>query len=616
MLSLTFLVHTTQFQLPYLFPVQPLISSKPRSRVKLETNSSSNPSNLPCFSRREPSHNTTHLVNRHVSSSIEKQDHDSSDLPLIYQFVDPNVLALWLQCCCTVKDVRRLHAFSLKYLGNSVTFINNNLVSSYLKFGKLIEARKVFEKMPSQNVVSWTTVISGYMRFGLEEEALSLFKESIDNGVRANHKTFVCVLKLCSKKIETHLGRQIHACIVKGNWRNLIVDSAIVYFYAQCDDLSDAFRAFGRMPERDVVSWTTMITACSQQGHIEEAVLLFSDMLSHGFSPNEVTLCSVLKACGEKRDLKFGRQLHSSIVKKIVKDDVFIGSSLVDMYAKCGKIIDSRKVFDLMGKRNTVTWTSIIAGYAQNGMGQEAITLFRLMRTRKVLSNSLTIVSILSACGSVEALQTGKEIHAQVIKNSASSNIHIGSTLIWFYCKCKSYFYASNVLQTMPARDVVSWTAIISGCTRLGHESEALEFLKIMLREGIEPNPYTYSSSLKACAKLKAIIHGKSIHSFVNKTASFSNVVVGSSLINMYSKCGYVNEAVRVFNGMKERNLVSWKAMILCYARNGQCKEALQIMYRMKAEGVEIDDYIHSTVLSACGDSEWNVEISSEVLLQ
>lgn len=532
------------------------------------------------------------------------------------QWVNPNVLGSFLQSTYTVKEVKKIHVIVIKHMGNSSVYVDNNLISAYMKFGKLIEARKVFDKMSERNVVSWTAVLNGYYRFGLDDEALQLFSDFVQNGIRANGKTFVCVLNLCSKRLDYELGRQIHACIVKDNCRNLIVDNAVVSFYSQCGELSCAFIAFDQMPERDLICWTTIITACSQQGHGGEAFLMFSRMLTDGFSPNEFTVCSALKACGEEKALMFGRQLHGAIVKKVFKDDVFIGTSLVGMYEKCGEILDSRKVFDGMKKRNTVTWTSIIAGYARNGLGEEAVRLFRVMKRRNIFANNLTIVSILRACGLIESLLMGKEVHAQIVKNSIQSNIYVGSTLVWFYCKCGEYPYASKVLQQMPLRDVVSWTAIISGCARLGHEPEALEFLKEMMGEGVEPNPFTYSSALKACAKLEAISQGKLIHSSMNKTLTSSNVFVDSALISMYAKCGYISEAIQVFDSMPERNLVSWRAMIVGYARNGFCREALKLMYRMQAEGFEVDDYLLTTVLSACGDIEWNIELPSEYCLQ
>ncbi|XP_057958898.1 pentatricopeptide repeat-containing protein At4g18520, chloroplastic [Malania oleifera] len=604
--------HTMLSRPAFLFSTQPALSCKPMNRLKKRShNYSPNPKKFPSFSSKNLFFKTR--FSNFCNFSIPERNPDAKSInSLSTNLLDhPNELAFWLQSCYCIQDVRRIHAVVMKCLGVSLVFVCNNLISAYLRLGQLHEARKVFDQMPKSNVVSWTAILNGYLNFGYDDEAVKLFRNFIEKGYRANFKTFVCVLNLCSKRLDLELGKQVHACVIKGNWRNLIVDSATVYFYAECGELLDAFRVFHQMPQRDLVTWTTLIAACSQQGDGEGAFSMFLQMLSDGFFPNEFTVCSVLKSCGEEKALNFGRQLHAVIFKKILQDDVFVGSSLVDMYAKCGEIIDSRVVFDAMKWRNMVTWTSIIAGYARNGLGEEAISLFRVMKRQKICANSLTIVSILKACGLTGALLMGKEIHAQIVKKSNQSNIYIGTTLVWFYCKCEERHVASKVLQTMPLRDVVSWTAIISGCTHLGHEAEALEFLREMLDEGVEPNDFTYSSSLKACAKLEDILQGKSIHSSVNKTAASSNVFVGSALISMYGKCGYVSEAIQVFDHMLERDVVTWNAMISGYIRNGLFQEALRLIYQMQAEGFKVEDYILSTVLAACGDVSTTMDLSS-----
>ncbi|KAK2978583.1 hypothetical protein RJ640_006702 [Escallonia rubra] len=594
------------FRSPSLFDLCPPILHKTHTKHFQKTTNCTHHQNFSC---ENPS-SLTHSTNaRHFSTYPDSNYAPSTSRTSL----DHVVLASWIQACSTVSEVREVHAVYRKCVKDPVTFLDNNLISSYVRFGNIVDARDVFDEMPERTVVSWTAVLNGYLRLGLLDEAVDLFADFVESNVRANSKTFVCVLNLCSRRVDFELGNQVHACVIKGGFSNLILDSAIVYFYARCGDLIAASRAFDLMRVRDVVSWTSMITSCSQHGLGKEAFNMFSQMLSDGFCPNEFTVCSVLKACGNEKALKFGRQLHGAVVKKIVKSDVFIETSLVDMYAKCGEIEDSRYVFDGMRKRNTVTWTSIIAGYARNGLGEEAISLFRVMKRRKIHANNLTMVSVLRACGLVRALAAGKEVHALLVKNFSQSNIYLGSTLVWLYCKCGEYSIASNVLKEMPIRDVVSWTAMISGCARLGHEFEALEFLKFMLGEGVNPNPFTYSSALKACAKLENIQQGKLIHSSINKTPSFSNVFVGSALINMYAKCGYVSEASQVFDSMPERNLVSWKAMIVGYAMNGLCGEAMKLMYRMQAEGFEVDDYILATVLTACGDLEWNMEAPLEL---
>ncbi|XVE60422.1 hypothetical protein DITRI_Ditri05aG0127400 [Diplodiscus trichospermus] len=618
MISLTVISpQITLFQQPSFSTIQNPSIHYSNSKNEFKPRKTKNPPHFSCFSSKDSCFLPESEISNNISTSHANPDAGFTDItpPSVSPSVDSDELTALLQSCYNVRQVRRVHAVVFKRLKNPVTYVENNLITLYLRFGKLVEARKVFDKMGQRNVVSWTAMINGYSKLGFDDEALGLFLDSISSEVRGNGKMFVCVMNFCSRRVDFNLGRQIHGCILKGNLRNLIVDSAILYFYAQCGELSRAFCVFRRMVEKDVVSWTTIITACSQQGYGKEAFSMFSRMLSDGFWPNEFTVCSVLKACGEEKALKLGRQLHCAIIKRMFKSDVFIGTSLVDMYAKCGDILDARTVFNGMRSRNMVTWTSIIAGYARKGLGEDAISLFRVMRRRNIIANNLTIVSILRACGSLGDLLMGREVHAQIVKKSTQTNMYIGSTLVWFYCKCGEYDIASKVLQQMPLRDVVSWTAMISGCASLGHEAEAFDFLKEMMEEGVEPNSFTFSSALKACAKLETVSQGKLIHSFANKTPALTNVFVSSALIHMYAKCGYVSEAFRVFDSMPERNLVSWKAMIMGYARNGLCQEALQLMYRMEAEGFEVDDYILATVLSACGDIEWDQEPSSGMLV-
>ncbi|KAL4197584.1 hypothetical protein AMTRI_Chr04g188980 [Amborella trichopoda] len=516
----------------------------------------------------------------------------------------PNNLAYMLQSCVDSREGKLIHSLILKHIRKPVVFIDNNLINMYMKFGEFEIAQKVFDRMHERNIVSWTSLLNGYLKIGFHYEAICLFCDLARENVRPNSHTYVCLLNLCGKKLHFELGLQIHACIFKGNLCNLIVDSALVYFYSQCGDLMGAFQVFDRMPQKDSISWTTMISAYTNQGYGKDALYVFSQMQLFGFRPNEFTISCALKACGQEEALNNGKQLHAYIIKRVFKDDVFVGSSLVYMYSKCGRVSEARHVFNGMPRRNTVTWTSMVAGYAQNGFGKEAISLFRKMRSRRVIANDLTVVCILSACGLVESLDNGKEIHGQILKKFRERNIYIDSTLVWFYCRCGEYEYASKVLKDMPFRDVVSWTSIISGCALLGYGSEALKFLNDMLWEGIEPNQFTFSSAIKACAKLQALRHGKKLHAYANKTHALSNVYVGSALIGMYAKCGSMVDARRIFDMMEERNVVSWKVMMMGYARNGLFKEAMKLLYRMKEEGVEVDEFVMTTVLNACGEAQ------------
>ncbi|XP_009791455.1 pentatricopeptide repeat-containing protein At4g18520, chloroplastic-like [Nicotiana tabacum] len=607
-----------------ILQIHPSYSSNNTNRLKThKCKSYTHDKKLPCYSAQyDISANTESPLGGSRDSEIVTQlemcydeTSSSSDASVNNFVADSSLLGRLLQSSSSVKEVKILHAIILKCMRSSTIFIENNLISVLVKLGRLDDARKVFDHMLERNVVSWTAMLNGYIRFGLDNEAMDFFGEFVRRGLQWNSKTYVCVLSMAGRSCDFELGKQVHAGIIKGGYSNLILDSSVVFFYAQCGDLEGAFRVFDVIRRPDVVCWTTMITACSQHGRGKEALLMFLQLFSDGFDANEFTVCSILNACGEERELMFGKQLHAAIIKNRFRMDVFIGTSLVDMYAKCSEIDDARTVFDGMGKRNTVTWTSIIAGYARNGHAEEAIRLFRIMKRRKIFANNLTMVSILRACGLLRALPTGKEVHGQIIKSDLQDNIYLGSALVWLYCKCSENSAAHKVLQDMPIRDVVSWTAMISGCAHVGHEYEALEYLKEMLGEGVSPNPFTYSSALKACAKLEDIERGKLIHSSISKTPALSNVFVGSALINMYAKCGHIPEAIQIFDNMPERNLVSWKAMIVAYAKNGFCGEALKLMYRMQGEGIEVDDYTLATVLTARGEFKENIKSKSKYFM-
>lgn len=499
--------------------------------------------------------------------------------------------------------------------------MSNNLISAYVRFDEAANARKVFDEMRERSVVSWTAMMNGYQKLGRHGEVVRLLMDMLAAGIEGNSLTFVCLLKSCGERCDAKLGQQVHCCVVKGGWSNVIVDSAVAHFYAQCGDVAAASTVFDRMASRDVVSWTTMITAYVQHGHGDKALQMFPKMVSEGFRPNEFTVCSALKACAEEKALRFGKQLHGAIVKRLYKYDIHVGSALVTMYARCGEVFDAQAVFDKMPRRNTITWTSMISGYAQSGCGEEAVLLFRKMKMRRVFVNHLTVVGLLSACGSMQSIYLGKELHAQIIKNCMEQNLQIGSTLVWFYSRCGEHTYAARILEAMPDRDAVAWTAMISGYNNLGHNVEALKSLDEMLWDGVAPNTYTYSSALKACARLEALRDGRRIHGVVNKTQAFSNVFVGCSLIDMYMRCGKVDEARRVFDAMPEHNLVTWKVMITGFTQNCLCEEALKYMYLMQQDGYDVDDFVLSTVLSSCGGHQLksdcilnNLSTFSEVL--
>jgi pentatricopeptide repeat protein len=272
------------------------------------------------------------------------------------------------------------------------------------------------------------------------------------------------------------------------------------------------------MSGKNVVSWSTMIAGYTQNGHALEALELFSQMQEASVKPNSVTITSVLPACAQLGDLQRGKWIHDFAVRNGFESDISVRNSLVAMYAKCGSVENARQVFDKMSIRDVVSWSAMIAGYAQNGNDHEALVLFNQMQQAGVKPNSVTLLSVLSACAKLGALQQGKWVQDYVAENGMQFNISVQNSLVDMYAKCGEMEIACKVFEQISIRDVVSWNALISGYAQNGYASETLTLFHQMQLAGMMPDSVTMVSVLLACAHLGTLQQGKLIHDYVIKS--------------------------------------------------------------------------------------------------
>jgi pentatricopeptide repeat protein len=350
----------------------------------------------------------------------------------------------------------------------------------------------------------------------------------------------------------------------------------------------------------DSFSWNRKLARCVNAGQHEKTMELFQQMQEEGMSPNRFTFVPVLKACTSLRAIEKGRRAHEQIIQLGCASDVFVGSSLVDMYAKCGSIEDARRVFDSMPSHDLVSWNAIIVGHVKCGQGQMALELFQRMQQEGVQPDAMTFVGVLNACASAFALQEGRRTHEQILQRGFESDVFVGSSLVDMYAKCGSMENATRVFSKMPSRNVVSWNVMISGLVKCGQGHKALELFQQMHQEGVEPSSVTFVGVLNACASVMALEEGRHVHQQIVKSGCESNIFVGSSLVDMYAKCGSMEEACKVFNKMPLRNVVSWNAILGGFAMHGHGKEALEHFKQMQAEGVRPDNTTFVCLLSAC----------------
>eukprot|EP01018_Ginkgo_biloba_P018582 Gb_16828 [translate_table: standard] len=396
-------------------------------------------------------------------------------------------------------------------------------------------------------------------------------------------------------------GELIHAHILKsGVQADIFTENNLVNMYAKCGSIANARHVFNKMSERDVVSWNVVIAGYVHHGHVEEALNLFYQMRRAGMHPNSFTFASILKACASLGALKPGEHVHTHIIKAKFESDVFVGSALVDMYGKCGTVEEARRVFDKMPERNLVSWNAIIVAYAQHGNGKESLRLFEQMQRAGTSQNQFTFTTILSACDNLDVLEQGQQIHARILKTGFVSHLFVENALVDMYAKCGSVEKARLVFDKMPERDMVSWTAIIAGYAQNGHGLESQNLFFQMQQAGMKPDHFTFASVLSACASLVILELSKQVHTHIVQTGFESHVAVRSALVTVYAKCGFIEDAHKLFENMPYRDVASWNAMIAAYAHHGHGKEALRLFAQMAQIGMKPDHITFVGVLSAC----------------
>ncbi len=350
----------------------------------------------------------------------------------------------------------------------------------------------------------------------------------------------------------------------------------------------------------NILGWNKKLRKYVKDGQAQKAMQLFQQIQQEGMSPDTFTFVQVINACAGLGALEEGRHVHEQIIQSGCESDVFVGNSLVDMYAKCGSIEDSWKMFKKMPSRDVVTWNTMILGRVKCGQGQKALELFQQMQQEGVQPNSVTFVGVLNACASVLALEDGRCAHKQIIESGWDSDIFVGSSLVDMYAKCGSMEDAWNVFKNMPSQDVVTWTTMILGHVKCGQGQKALELFRQMQRENVRPNSVTFVGVLNACASIVALEEGRCVHQQIIESGWDLNVFVGNSLVDMYAKCGSMEDAQTVFNKMPSHDVISWNAILGGCAMHGHGNEALKLFEQMCEEGVKPDDITFVCLLSAC----------------
>ncbi|KAL5553689.1 hypothetical protein UlMin_041090 [Ulmus minor] len=393
--------------------------------------------------------------------------------------------------------------------------------------------------------------------------------------------------------------KKIHALLVfYGLNDDLLCMYKLVSLYGSFGCVRYARAVFDQMPSPDFSSWKGMLRWYFLNDLYPEVLGFHNRMRMFVSEHDNVVFSIVLKGCTELRDVDEGRKLHCQI-EKAGSPDNFVLTGLVDMYAKCGWIDCSRKVFDGILERNVVSWTTMIAGYVQNDCAKEGLVLFNRMREGFVEGNKFTVGSLITACAKLGALHQGKWFHGIVTKSGYQLNSVLGTALLDMYVKCGDIRDARSVFYELPSIDLVSWTAMIVGFCQTGYPDEALKLFTGKKFVGFLPNSFTAASLLSSCAQLGNLNLGRRIHCLGVKLG-LEDSTVRNALVDMYAKCGMIGYARYVFETVLEKNVIAWNSIISGYLQNRCAYEALHMFHRMRLESFSPDAFTLVSVLSAC----------------
>ncbi|KAH0886786.1 hypothetical protein HID58_062882 [Brassica napus] len=363
-------------------------------------------------------------------------------------------------------------------------------------------------------------------------------------------------------------------------------------------DFNYASSLFSATEQPNHYSFNFMIRGLTNTWHDHGAALsLYRRMKFSGLKPDNFTYNFVFVACGNLPEIGVGRSVHSSLVKVGLDRDDHVNHSLIAMYSKCGYIDSARKVFDEITERDMVSWNSMISGYLLTGCSKDAVGLFREMEEEGVEPDERTLVSVLGACGHLGDLKTGRLLEEIAVRKKIGLSTFLGSKLISMYGKCGELDSARRVFNQMVNKDRVAWNAMITVYSQNGRSSEAIKLFREMEGSRVSPDAVTFSTVLSACGSVGALELGKRIETYALETGLEHNIYVATGLVDMYGKCGSIEEALRVFEAMPVKNEATWNAMISAYAHHGQAQEALSLFDQMS---VPPSDVTFVGVLSAC----------------
>ncbi|XP_057728330.1 pentatricopeptide repeat-containing protein At4g08210 [Arachis stenosperma] len=554
--------------------------------------------------------------------------------------MDINRIQLALRSCGifqSIKHAKSLHSCIIKLGFLNHVFLVNNMISVYAKVLHVDDARNLFDEMPHRNIVTWTTMLSAYTNSGSPHVALSLYNQMLQSETEEpNGFLYSAVLKACGLVGDVELGRFVHQHVAQAKMEfDTVLMNALLDMYVKCGSLKDAKRVFYETPLKNSTSWNTLILGHAKSGLVGDALKLFDQMPERdivswnsivaglastgsphalqfvarmhvlGFKLDEFTFPRALKICGQVGEIATGKQIHCYVIKSGFESCSYCISALIDMYSNCKLLDEAMLIFDQFFDNSFVVeslaiWNCMLSGYVVNGDYGKALSLIAHIHKTGAYFDSYTFSIALKVCMYFQNLRLVSQVHSLVITSGYELDCVIGSILIDLYANQGNINIALRLFEKLPEKDVVAWSSVIAACARSGLDSLALSLFMNMTRMDLEIDHFILTVVLKVCSTLASQRIGKQIHANCLKKGYESEGVIATALIDMYSKCGDIEDALALFGCLSERDTMCWTGIIVGCAQNGRVDEAINLLHEMIESGEKPNEITILGALTAC----------------
>ncbi|KAM0981149.1 hypothetical protein ACFX2A_014512 [Malus domestica] len=411
-----------------------------------------------------------------------------------------------LEACSSLEDRRsgeQVHGSAVKSGLQKNVFAATSLVSMYPRSGFLGGAEKVFNDMDYDDVQCLNYMILEYGKAGCGEKAIGVFIDLLSSGLEPYDYTFTNLISACDGDVGADECLQLHGLAVKyGIMGETSVGNAVITMYGKHRMVEEAGAMFYLLGERNLISWTALLSMYVKNGRDDMALDAFLKILDRGICVDSNCLCTVLDDCSECRNLELGCQIHAFCIKLDFVSCVNVGTALIDMYARCGSLQSARQVFDCLSGKNTTSFNAVLVGFMEphKDVEEDSMVLFSQLRSSGINPDFITYSRFLSVAAEEACLERGKSLHACIIKAEFEANFTVANAVITMYAKCGSIEEAYQMFNDMNSCDSVSWNPIISAHALHGEGNKVLSLFKSMKEVGFAPDEITLLATLQACS--------------------------------------------------------------------------------------------------------------------